>query len=1121
MATIDASLRRAGGCLARAEGRDLYLATDAILKGVLESEVPIGRLVGPPRPPFLPLFRRLDEPGVEALFDRHGCERFAVGDAARATMLASRAAAGRGAVLLLSNDQLFYAMPALQALASRENGPLALVLEDNPELAPAAAPRRLMADLGVPCLEPSDVESLRDMIEIALRLGRAAAKPVAIIVDVARLRSLDTLEARPNRIVERIDEAAAARRDRRVPRGTAEVGDLMRLARRLELNTAGAMPSPGEREPLGLLVAGNALQATRHLLADVGLEGQVPVVGLGLTSPLDDALVLRLLLRCDSVVVLENRPGGLAASLAEIVERSRSRGESPASLWWSSLPEGLESPATELEAGDAIRPSRLARKLLHLLHPIRPTLQVGAKLASVPEAIASLPVPVRGEGLGFAGASARVREALGEIDRELRRGSDGPVAAISIDGAEPPGSPAKVVPIEIWDRKRFAFEGPAAVRQAMRTRSGRVMIVCDLAGEDEVDVARLARAAVPAEPDESLTVKVCDVHDRAGLREALLEAARAERLTVLVARDGPPPRLDPIAAERALADVDRLGFAPRQRVVFLAESACELGAARPSPLHDPPPVRTRGWIRKLRIQSGAAVRLRVRPFLEQVDAIRSKPPAGVRGDEASGVPTPRPIHAAHSRWRAHLAGYRGGAPGVAAQILCEAGRLMGYRVRAVWDPTPIGPGRRAWAQVLFTRAGRGEEPPLEPAIPQGEADLLIGLDPIESLRAIGPDPWLRVASPERTSAVVNLAPLAEGGVPAEVHAALPSAVRRTCLVGSQVEDLLGPCRNAFLTERVLDVVLLGFAYQRGLVPVTPEAILQALRGQEDRGVGRCVDAFAFGRRLATQAAIESKPAAVEPEAVPRVMRRIVRSAARRGGRGGERISQVLREALSAMPGLLESEAGRRSAAEFAECLAAAVVWGGVEHAARYAERIRRLYAVDRGETGRELTRLAIAPIAEAMLVRDLFHVAAMSLSPRHLSTLRATLRVRSARGDRVERRFLFRIDALAFGRRMRLDLRTSDWLPIVLAKISRAWPWRWRGTPRERALREAVLSRLEQAIVELGSPEADDATYRDWVTEFRQMRSGDRRLRGPAVITPTVSAIPEPRRAGQRPSGSP
>jgi hypothetical protein len=36
--------------LAAADGRHLYTASDAILKGVLESEIPVVRLVAPPRP---------------------------------------------------------------------------------------------------------------------------------------------------------------------------------------------------------------------------------------------------------------------------------------------------------------------------------------------------------------------------------------------------------------------------------------------------------------------------------------------------------------------------------------------------------------------------------------------------------------------------------------------------------------------------------------------------------------------------------------------------------------------------------------------------------------------------------------------------------------------------------------------------------------------------------------------------------------------------------------------------------------------------------------------------------------------------------------------------------------
>ncbi len=1106
MATIDASERRLGGALARAEGRDLYLATDAILKGLLESEVPVARLVAPPRPPFLPLFRRLGEPEVAALVARHGCEALGVTDAARAVMLAARSG-GRGAVLALSNDQLFYAMPALQSLPRPAAGPLAVVIEDNPQLAPAASPRRLMAELGVPCLEPHDIESLRDHIETALRLSRASAGPVAVMVDVGRLRSLDTLEARPNRLVDRIDEAAAARRGRRLPR-TNENFDLMRLSRRLELNSVRSMPSPGEREPLGLLCAGNAVQATTHLLQEVGLSGRVPMVGLGLSHPLDEALVLRLITRCESVVVLENRPGGLVPELAEIAEAARRRGERPATLHWRDVPgeEGEEHPS--LEPGDALRPSRLARKLLGLLHRVRPALQVADRLTRLPEALASVTVPARGAGLGAVGATALLREVLGEVDRLLRRDDAAAGEAISIDGEEPAGAPARVVPVEIWDRKRFGFEGPAAVRQATRTRACRIMAVCDLGGEDEVDVARLARAAVSAESSEPLAVVVANLHDRAGLRSALLEAARSERLTVLVGRDGPPPRLDPIAAEKALADVDRLGFAPRQRMVLLAESACDLGPRLSAPIAVPPPVRTRGWVRRLHIESGGAIRLRIRPFLEQVDAVRTRPPTGMGRSDQGELPTPRPVHAASSRFRVHFAGYRGQSPGVAVEVLCEAGRGMGYRVQATWDPTPIGAGRRAWAEILFTRPSVEDELPLDPAIPQGEADLLLGLDPTETLRALGPDPWLRVASSDRTHAVINAAAFDEADFDSKVEEALRAAVRHTCRAEARVDDLVTPCRNYFLTERVLDVVLLGVAFQRGLVPVAPESIQAALRRMEDRGVGRCIEAFALGRRLAIEPNAADREPDAELEPVDRVLKRLVRSTARTRGRSAERVAGLVREALSAMPGLLESAAGRRAAAEFAEHLAAAMVWGGGAHATRYANRIRRLYAVDRGETGRELTRMAIVPVGEAMLIRDLFHVAAMSLSARHLASLRRRLRIRSGRGDRLERRFLFRLDALVAGRRVRLDLRTSDWLPIAIARLRRLWPWRWRGTPRERALRDAVLAEVESAVVELGSGEPDEVAYRDWIERFRRLRADERRLRGPAVLTPTEAAGP-------------
>jgi len=1124
--------------LSRVEGSVVVTAAEAILKGALESEMPVQRVLVPPRAPFLPLLRIAADEAVAPLLQRHGCEVLPVGDAARAVSLGWRAAmGGRPAVLLLGNDQLYYAMPALQALPPiGGGGALAMVIEDNPELAPAAGPRRLMADLGVPILEPAGIDALRDSIEIALRLGRAGGRPVAVVVDVSLLRSLDTIEARPNRVVDRIDAAVAARRRRRVPR-SGESGGILRLARRLELNTARSMPSPGEREPLGLLVAGGAVPATLHLLSEVGLAGRVPLVSLGLTAPIDDALVLRLLQRCDQVVVIESRPGALAAALAEIIEASRRRGEQPALVWWRRLPPGSGEedavlPADReidldagplLEPGDALRPSMLARKLLRLLHPIRPTLQVASRLAQLEPALRRLEVPPRGAGLGFAGASARVREVLDEVDRAIRRGSGGEApVALAIDGIDPAIPALRTVPAEVWDRKRFSFEGPAAVRQAVRARGGRgarIMVVCDVGGEDELDVERLALAALPADAGEAVKVDRVDLHDRNALRERLIEAALGDRLQVLIARDGPPPRFDPIAAERMFAEVDRLGYEPRRRLVWLAESACDLAIASPSdrntlegstigrPLEAPPQLRTRGWMRRIAIRTGAAVRVRIRPFLEQVDVIRTRPPVTSGRDESAGLPLPRPVHASAARWRGHLAGYRGDSPGVAAAILCEAGRGMGYRVQATWEPAPIGPGRRAWAQVLFTRDG-GEAAPLVAGIPYGEADLLLGLDPEETLRALGPDPLLRVASSDRTHAVVNLGGWEDQSPIDGLEAALRGAVRRACRDGGRVEDLISICRETFLSERLLDAMLLGVAFQSGLIPVSTDAMQQAVARVERRGYGRIVEAFGLGRRIA--AGRRPRGSTPPPEAaVQRAIRRATRELAGPRARRRRRIRDLIDEALSAMPGLLESRAGRHSAVEFASLLVAASVWGGLDHANRYAERIRRLYAVDRGDTGRELTRLAIGPVGEAMLVRDLFYVSAMSLTPWHLARIRERLRVRTARGDRIERRFLYRIDGLALGRRGRLDLRTSDWLPIVLARLRRWIPWRWRGTPSERRLRDTVLDSVERAMVEVGAAEGDDAAYRRWCETFRRMGGGGRRrLRGPAVIAESEDPHP-------------
>ena len=118
---------------------------------------------------------------------------------------------------------------------------------------------------------------------------------------------------------------------------------------------------------------------------------------------------------------------------------------------------------------------------------------------------------------------------------------------------------------------------------------------------------------------------------------------------------------------------------------------------------------------------------------------------------------------------------------------------------------------------------------------------------------LGPDPYLRVAAPDKTSIVANVGAF-EDQVPTEFAAALAVLPRAAQLAarqeGALLADIVGTARREFLTDRVADLVALGAAFQRGFIPVSLEAMEAAMRRLEPRGYGRSLEAFEFGRRLA-------------------------------------------------------------------------------------------------------------------------------------------------------------------------------------------------------------------------------------------------------------------------------
>jgi hypothetical protein len=137
-----------------------------------------------------------------------------------------------------------------------------------------------------------------------------------------------------------------------------------------------------------------------------------------------------------------------------------------------------------------------------------------------------------------------------------------------------------------------------------------------------------------------------------------------------------------------------------------------------------------------------------------------------------------------------------------------------------------------------------------------------------------------------------------------------------------------------------------------------------------------------------------------------------------------------------------------------------IVWGGTRMMYVYE---RLVHGLLRADPSGDLAVMAAEPLADAMLVRDILYVLAMSTSLEQRRRIRERLGVRASHGDTLERRFLSRFELLAGSTRYRLDVRSSDWPAEVVRLLRPIVPWPLRGDARGQEVRTYAISLAERA----------------------------------------------------------
>jgi indolepyruvate ferredoxin oxidoreductase len=237
--------------------------------------------------------------------------------------------------------------------------------------------------------------------------------------------------------------------------------------------------------------------------------------------------------------------------------------------------------------------------------------------------------------------------------------------------------------------------------------------------------------------------------------------------------------------------------------------------------------------------------------------------------DLSGVPDPvlPPIERA---WNLAIAGVGGTGILTVSGILAMAAHIDG-KIPMVLDMA--GLAQKGGAVMSHVRVSRADRPIAAPRIAAGSADLLLGADTVV---ADSPDAIVLCGS-DRTEAVLNtrLMPTSDfvrlrdfdfrsGQVRAEITRSVRSS-RHFHDFGALALRLTGD-------EIGANLMMLGYAWQAGLVPLSGDAIRQAIR-LNGTAVDAGLDAFAWGRLLVHDPAAVADvagppPAPADPGTMP-------------------------------------------------------------------------------------------------------------------------------------------------------------------------------------------------------------------------------------------------------------
>ena len=1143
----------------QASGTHVYTGCELLVKGALESGVSL--LTGYPGSPLAEVFDVIQR-NAELLKSNGIVAQIANNEALSIARLNGSQMADLRAIAFMKSVGLHVASDALAIsnLAGTTGGAVVVVGDDtwsHSTQVPADS-RFLARHVYTPLIEPSNFQELKDWVNCAFQISAAADLYVCYLTTENQASGGGNVELHPNIYPDitglkriRLD-TELINADKRVvlPPHTAQIETetlrerlptALETAKNLGLNEIQFMPdgSNSKRSPVGFVSTGLAHSCLLHALGELNLYGDLPVLKLGMTHPMDADIVREFAEQVDEIYVVEEKRPLLENEIKALLTQMYQDGNIKryVNVWGKQFPDGLAGiPAASgldasiliqqliplfrhrLGTSDIADTSEKADVFVDLNHlACEETLQ-----ADVSEHQIDIPkrTPTFCPGCPHRDSSSVLLEITRQfMDADyMRKHHDsgvvdlvfhGDIGCYSMLKYEPfprlmhnlsamalgGGSGAGIDPfienkqIVFMGDSTFFHGGMAAISDSIKNDQDITYIILDNqttamtghqptpAGELDLlgnptfaqDIEKVAQGLAGSSEIEIVRT---NPEDRVNYKKYLEKTVLKPGVKIVIADKECAITYHRRLRREQRSTIAKDGFLKSEKHINITPEVCEFCRECTTETGCPGlKVVGTDYGEKIAIDQsncvtdGACARIKYAcPAFEEVIVRRKRPPqeqaiaAGYR-DLLSDAPLPPPRRIPFQRsWNMYAGGVGGMGIGTISKVLVVGGYLQGYDVTFCDRKGLAIRNGGVYTHITYAQPGV----PVSPMIPYGKADLLLGLDILETVRGITAHSLFRVASPERTVAVVNTAKtetistlIGKDQFDTDtLEEAIQMHTKTDAYFGT---DLFTVSEQLFGNKLYANIMLLGTAFQRQLIPLELEPLQLALKQMVPHADQETnMKAFNVGRRLALdphQIADEGPKQLTYGEMLAE-KRRILQKK-----RGGKRLAQAYTALVEGSVEALDlgSDDMHRILALYVYDL---VQFEGLNYARMYVEKIKRVHANDSETYNYRATKAAIRYLHKVMLIKDEVYVAHLLTSEEKLERDKELYKVDTRNGDTITYVHLNRPHFRVMGIDFEADINTRNWQLNLMKRMKflRRWLPEWHA--KEKAFREWYITRV-------------------------------------------------------------